>query len=104
MTTPKTAEVKKVIPTEVSRQPFSKGYVTIEALEEYKKQIQTERKVANRLIDFLHEEIKKNKLTYKGKIVSPILWERSLAVFGHALLAYTVIASIVVGVLMLLGA
>jgi hypothetical protein len=43
------------------------------------------------------------RTTYQGWLVSPVLWKRSLAAYGHALFAHMVFAGIVVLIVMLLG-
>lgn len=58
----------------------------------------TEKVIYNQNQDML------TRTQYQGWLVSPDIRKRSVAVFGHALLAYIVFAGITVGILILIGA
>lgn len=97
MTTKKTV-VKKVVKTNQAL-ISSTEYVNREAFD---KQFINFSKLTDDRFTQINNELEA-RTQYQGKIVSPILWERLLAVFGHVLLAYVVIASITVAALMLMG-
>lgn len=92
-------QIENIITTQEASPAISSVYITEQQLMEV--EIETWNKINARF------ENQNNKMElrtqYQGWLVSPVLWKRSLAAYGHALLAHLVFAGIIVLIVMLFG-
>lgn len=89
-----------VIRVETSPLISSLNYVSREAFDEHIAEYSYSKTQAEKYTYRVDKDML-SRTQYQGWLVSPVLWKRSLAIYGHALLAHIVFAG-VVGLIVLL--